>query len=244
MNGMFVFSRLDPCSLVHDSAPPPTTLTSFTSAKRELGFWCPLQMKTKPGVGASFLGAQDCAPPCANMYFKAHDVQFAKSFIGVCSIVCLGAMLFTFLTFLIDVKRFRYPERPIVFYAVCYSFVSLMYFVGFLLGNKASCAEAAHPGAVATVVLGSQSKGCTLLFMLLYFFSIAGIVWWVVLTITWFLAAGPKWSCEAIEKKAVRRVVCVPRLPVEDDAAGWFRVCVRSVRRFGSTRQPGGSPGR
>ncbi len=40
--------------------------------------------------------------------------------------------------------------------------------------------------------------------MLLYFFSIAGIVWWVILTITWFLAAGPKWSCEAIEKKAVR----------------------------------------
>ena len=54
-----------------------------------------------------------------------------------------------------------------------------------------------------TVVLGSQSKGCTLLFMLLYFFSLAGIVWWVILTVTWFLAAGPKWSCEAIEKKAV-----------------------------------------
>ncbi|KAF4100010.1 hypothetical protein G5714_020136 [Onychostoma macrolepis] len=39
--------------------------------------------------------------------------------------------------------------------------------------------------------------------MLLYFFSTAGMVWWVVLNITWFLAAGPKWSCEAIEKKAV-----------------------------------------
>lgn len=63
--------------------------------------------------------------------------------------------------------------------------------------------KAVHPAAMDTVVLGSQSKGCTLLFMLLYFFSLAGIVWWVILTITWFLAAGPKWSCEAIEKKAV-----------------------------------------
>jgi len=138
------------------------------------------------------------------MYFTPQEVEFAKSFIGVCSIVCLAATLFTFLTFLIDVKRFRYPERPIIFYAVCYSFVSLVYFVGFLLGDAAACSAPAGPGPPATVVLGSQqSKGCSLLFMLLYFFSTAGMVWWVILTITWFLAAGPKWSCEAIEKKAV-----------------------------------------
>lgn len=199
----YLCSRLDPCS-VPGSPAPLTTPAISSSAKRELGFWCPLQLKTKPGHGSSFLGAQDCAPPCSNMYFKPHDIEFAKSFIGVCSIICLGATLFTFLTFLIDVKRFRYPERPIIFYAVCYSFVSLIYFIGFLLGNNAACIKAAHPAGVDTVVLGSQSKGCTLLFMLLYFFSIAGIVWWVILTITWFLAAGPKWSCEAIEKKAVR----------------------------------------
>uniref|UniRef100_A0A3Q0R1F9 Frizzled-6 n=1 Tax=Amphilophus citrinellus TaxID=61819 RepID=A0A3Q0R1F9_AMPCI len=194
--------KLDPCR-ADGSAVPSTTPAISSSAKRELGFWCPLQLKTKPGHASSFLGAQDCAPPCSNMYFKPHDIEFAKSFIGVCSIICLGATLFTFLTFLIDVKRFRYPERPIIFYAVCYSFVSLIYFIGFLLGNNAACIKAAHPAGVDTVVLGSQSKGCTLLFMLLYFFSIAGIVWWVILTITWFLAAGPKWSCEAIEKKAV-----------------------------------------
>lgn len=195
--------RLDACSSPDGSALPATTAKTSPAAKRDLGFWCPLQLKTKPGQGSSFLGAPDCAPPCANMYFQPREMEFARTFIGVCSIVCLAATVFTFLTFLIDVERFRYPERPIIFYAVCYSFVSLIYFVGFLLGDAAACGEAAHPGAAPTVVLGSQSKGCTLLFMLLYFFSTAGIVWWVILTITWFLAAGPKWSCEAIEKKAV-----------------------------------------
>nr|XP_061805342.1 frizzled-6-like [Nerophis lumbriciformis] len=196
-------NKLNSCGFLGGSNLPATTPMSSTSAKRDLGFWCPLQLKTKPGYGASFLGAQDCAPPCSNMYFKPHDIEFAKNFIGVCSIICLAATLFTFLTFLIDVKRFRYPERPIIFYAVCYSFVSLMYFIGFLLGNNAACSTPSHPAGVDTVVLGSQSKGCTLFFMFLYFFSMAGIVWWVILTITWFLAAGPKWSCEAIEKKAV-----------------------------------------
>lgn len=195
--------KLPSCGILGPDPVPATTPTNPSAAKRDLGFWCPLQFKNKPGFGSSFLGAQDCAPPCSNMYFKPHDIDFAKNFIGVCSIVCLGATLFTFLTFLIDVKRFRYPERPIIFYAVCYSFVSLIYFIGFLLGNKAACTEPFHPTGMSTVVLGSQSKGCTLLFMLLYFFTIAGVVWWVILTITWFLAAGPKWSCEAIEKKAV-----------------------------------------
>lgn len=186
-------------SPIEDATMPRNSLT----ANRDLGFWCPLQLKTRPSQGGSFLGAQDCAPPCDNMYLKAHEVHFAKTFIGVCSAVCLCATLFTFLTFLIDVKRFRYPERPIIFYAVCYSFVSLIYFVGFLLGNQAACNKPSSPGRVSTVVLGTQNRGCSLLFMLLYFFSTAGMVWWVILTITWFLAAGPKWSCEAIEKKAV-----------------------------------------
>ncbi len=180
-----------------------TTSRSSLSSGRDLGFWCPLQLKTGPGQGSSFLGARDCAPPCQNMYLKPREVQFIKTFIGVCSVLCLCATLFTSLTFLIDVKRFRYPERPIIFYSVCYSVVSLVYFAGFLLGNEAACNEPSLPGRVWTAVLGAQSRVCSLLFMLLYFFSTAGMVWWVVLTLTWFLAAGPKWSCEAIEQKAV-----------------------------------------
>ncbi|XP_025120894.1 frizzled-6 isoform X2 [Bubalus bubalis] len=138
------------------------------------------------------------------MYFKSDELEFAKSFIGIVSIFCLCATLFTFLTFLIDVRRFRYPERPIIYYSVCYSIVSLMYFIGFLLGNSTACNKADEKLELGdTVVLGSQNKACTILFMFLYFFTMAGTVWWVMLTITWFLAAGRKWSCEAIEQKAV-----------------------------------------
>lgn len=44
--------------------------------------------------------------------------------------------------------------------------------------------------------------------MVLYFFTMAGSVWWVILTITWFLAAVPKWGSEAIEKKALLFHAC------------------------------------
>ncbi|KAJ1193433.1 hypothetical protein NDU88_002731 [Pleurodeles waltl] len=202
-------NRLDDCGdKPHDTVdatpdyqntPQPNELV-----QRDYGLWCPRHLKTIGGQGYAFLGVEQCTPPCPNMYFKKDDLDFAKSFIGIVSIICLCATLFTFLTFLIDVKRFRYPERPIIFYSVCYSIVSLVYFIGFLLGNNAACyKEDEKFGLGETVVLGSQFKGCTVLFMLLYFSTIAGTVWWVILTITWFLAAGQKWSCEAIEKKSM-----------------------------------------
>ncbi|XP_016091190.1 frizzled-3-like isoform X2 [Sinocyclocheilus grahami] len=177
---------------------------SPSSVQRDYGFWCPRELKIEPDLGYSFMGVRDCSPPCPNMYFRKDELIFARYFIGVISIVCLSATLFTFLTFLIDVGRFRYPERPIIFYAVCYMMVSLVFFLGFLLEDRVSC-NVASPGhfRASTVTQGSHNKACTLLFMTLYFFTMAGSVWWVILTITWFLAAVPKWGSEAIEKKAL-----------------------------------------
>lgn len=194
--------RLESCG---GSAVDVTTAgrSGAGSSPRDLGFWCPLQLKLRPGQSGSFLGAPDCAPPCENMFLTAAEQHLARLFIGVCSVVCLCATLFTFLTFLMDAQRFRYPERPIVFISVCYCAVSLLYLLGFMLGPSVACGAPGRPGGVWTVVLGARSRGCSLLFTLLYFCSTAGMLWWVILTITWFLAAGPKWSCEAIQKQAL-----------------------------------------
>ena len=80
--------------------------------------------------------------------------------------------------------------------------VSLIFFIGFLLEDRVAC-NSSSPAQykASTVTQGSHNKACTMLFMVLYFFTMAGSVWWVILTITWFLAAVPKWGSEAIEKK-------------------------------------------
>ncbi|XP_077419578.1 frizzled-3-like [Vanacampus margaritifer] len=181
----------------------PTDQSSMT-VQRDYGFWCPRELKIEPELGYSFMSRKDCSAPCPSMYFSKQEVTFTRYFIGVTSIVCLSATLFTFLTFLIDVTRFRYPERPIIFYAVCYVMVSLVFFLGFLLEDTVACntGNLVHFKA-STVTQGSHNKACTLFFMILYFFTMAGSMWWVILTITWFLAAVPKWGSEAIEKKAL-----------------------------------------
>ncbi|KAG7261414.1 hypothetical protein CRUP_006278 [Coryphaenoides rupestris] len=199
-----VFGRFPDCDEAYPRQEDLLT-TSDDSAdqasmtvQRDYGFWCPRELKVDPELGYTFLGRRDCSAPCPSMFFGRQELSAARYAIGAVSIVCL----------------FRYPERPIIFYAVCYVMVSLVFFLGFLLEDRVAC-NAASPAhfRASTVTQGSHNKVCTLVFMVLYFFTMAGNVWWVILTITWFLAAVPKWGSEAIEKKALLFHACAWGLP-------------------------------
>ncbi|XP_075897042.1 frizzled-1 [Nelusetta ayraudi] len=169
-------------------------------------FRCPASLRVPPYLNYRFLGQENCGAPCelqrshGVMYFSEDELKFARVWIAIWSALCCASTLFTVLTYLVDMKRFSYPERPIVFLSGCYAMVSVAYIAGFLLEDRAACNERFF-GAdeMRTVVQGTKKEGCTILFMTLYFFGMASSIWWVVLALTWFLAAGMKWGHEAIE---------------------------------------------
>jgi len=149
----------------------------------------------------------NCGMPCNNEdLFKSDEEMFARYWIGIWAILCFISTLFTVLTFLIDMRRFRYPERPIIFISGCYLVVSLCYVVGFLLEDSVACVNSDGVGPDGKhsrlVTQGTKNEGCTILFMLTYFFTMASSIWWVILTMTWVLAAGLKWGHEAIESNS------------------------------------------
>lgn len=151
---------------------------------------------------------QNCGSPCKNMFFSEGKREFSRLWIGIWSFICLASTMFTVLTFLIDMTRFRYPERPIIFLSGCYFMVALAYVIGFFLKDDYSCSvfkkqvsnePFTMEETIPLVTQGTKKEWCTILFMLLYFFSMASSIWWVILTLTWFLAAGMKWGHEPIE---------------------------------------------
>ncbi|MBN3318639.1 FZD5 protein, partial [Atractosteus spatula] len=120
----------------------------------------------------------------------------AESFwIGLWSVLCFVSTFTTVATFLIDMERFKYPERPIIFLATCYLFVSLGYIVRLVAGHaRVAC----NPDYQHVHYETTGPALCTLVFLLVYFFGMASSIWWVILSFTWFLAAGMKWGNEAI----------------------------------------------
>lgn len=189
----------DPPSDVHQHA----TLPPYLQTQRP--FSCPRELQAPAYLKYRFLGVKDCGAPCEAsrpgglMYFHEGELRFSRLWVGVWSVLCCVGTLFTVLTSLLDMDRVRYPERPIVFLSGCYFMVAAAYGAGFLLGDEVACVDRFKVNGYKMVAQGANGEGCTLLFVILYFFSMAGSLWWVVLSFAWFLAAGRKWGHEAIE---------------------------------------------
>lgn len=196
----------------HPPSSRPTTIVPQYSGK---DFQCPILFKVpKQWEYRLRLGGvevPDCGAPCNGMFFEEEELQFSRQWVGGWAAVCLASTTFTVASFLADVRRFRYPERPIIFISMCYWFIAATYVVGLVQGDRVACNEAWDPPQylpelkdqmVRTITQGVDRQWCTIVFMTLYFFSMAASIWWVVLTLTWFLAAGLKWSHEAIENNS------------------------------------------
>ncbi|XP_018557975.1 frizzled-2 [Lates calcarifer] len=200
------------CVGQNDSSPtnPPITPVPGTKdisvvSTHERPFRCPSVLKVPPYLNYKFLEEVDCAAPCeparsgGYMFFTDKEIHFSRLWILVWSVLCCASTLFTVTTYLVDMQRFRYPERPIIFLSGCYTMVSIAYIAGYFLGDRVVCNDSFSPDGYKTIVQGTKKEGCTILFMMLYFFSMASSIWWVILSLTWFLAAGMKWGHEAIE---------------------------------------------
>lgn len=179
------------------------TLPSYIQPKQ--AFSCPLQLQVPDYLNFRLLGVKHCGAPCEAsksnglMYFSKEELKFSRIWVGFWSILCCVSTLFTILTYLVDMRRFHYPERPIVFLSGCYFMVAMAHCTGFLLEDRVVCMDRFKEDGYRMVVQGTQKEFCTALFIILYFFSMAGFVWWVILSLTWFLSTRMTWGHEAIE---------------------------------------------
>ncbi|CAL8104462.1 unnamed protein product [Calicophoron daubneyi] len=141
-------------------------------------------------------GVVGCLPSCRNPAFSSKsDKTFATFWLGLWAVLCILSTLATVATFLADPTRFQYPERPIIYLSACYLMVALGYLIRVGMGHEAIACDGPRLRRGTT-----GPAQCSIVFLLTYVFAMASSVWWVVLTLTWFLAAGLKWGSEAIAK--------------------------------------------
>jgi len=134
--------------------------------------------------------------------FSLEEKTFADKWLAGWAIICFLCTSFAVGTFLLDQSRFKYPERPVIFIALCYLIMSVAVFLRLIIGREQISCEIIEDGHKILIQDGLRNTGCIIVFILSSFFNTANFVWWVVLTCSWFFAAGLKWTQEAIEEKS------------------------------------------
>lgn len=136
-----------------------------------------------------------CVLPCKQYYFKENEANFVGFWLGLWSIIAFIGTLLTTATFLIDRSRFSHSERPIVLMSFCYIFVAFGYIMRLIYGHEAIACDS-NTGLVRYTTTGPAH--CTAVFFMTYFFSNVAWIWWVVLSMNWFLSSGLQWPTKAI----------------------------------------------
>lgn len=136
-----------------------------------------------------------CALPCRKYFFNENQNNFITFWLGLWSIISFVATFVTILTFFLDRSSFVFTERPIIFIAFCYLLVSFGYIIRLVYGHQAiACNE-------QTSLIRYSATGparCTAVFIMTYFFTNVAWIWWVLLSMNWYLSTGLKWSPDAI----------------------------------------------
>lgn len=182
--------------------------SSLGANSTSIPFKCPSQFKVPAGMGYNFRiqgkEHKDCGMPCDDLLLEANERHLISIWTGTWAIFCVISSAFTIITYQIEPDRFRFPEKSIIFLSWCYLAIGLVFIYGFFFGETVACNEP-FPSDVSnlqmarTITQGNRKERCTLSFMALYFFTISNAIWWVVLTITWFMIAALGWATDPVE---------------------------------------------
>lgn len=136
-----------------------------------------------------------------NTFFSDSSKSFAIGWVSFWSVLCFISTTLTILTFLLDTSRFEYPWRPVVYLALAFNIHSVAYFFSLALGRRlVTCPDGQFVSSTST--WSWAHTPCILVFIFLYYTMMAAFIWWVILTVCWFLVSALQWSHEAVSKLA------------------------------------------
>lgn len=178
-----------------------------------------------------------CAHECnTDILFGSADKDFATKWIAFWSIVCFSSSIFMLFTFfrssLPDVAFL--PEKILIILAGNYAMYSFAFILRLILGrDQITCQLEGQHQSPVLIQEGLDNIGCTITFVLLYFFGNSSMIWWVFLSICLFTVKVLRKSVQQIEKMSSlfhliawtlpamkTAAILVARLPDGDEFAG------------------------
>ena len=153
--------------------------------------------------------APDCGAPCYSMFFEKAEIYVIHWINGILSFIGLLSCLFLVVVYFLDRSRFENePQMFIVWMAGSFMMVSLIYFIGVLVGDQVACGEpftdTEDPNFDPERLIRQGTMKdwkCNVFGMGLYLFQMLGYGYFVMLTFSWYKQAYG-WAPEGLTAKS------------------------------------------
>ncbi|XP_029176490.1 protein smoothened isoform X2 [Nylanderia fulva] len=135
-----------------------------------------------------FDGVEGCGTECYNPLYTSDEHNQIHSFIIWAAGICCAFNLFTVITFLIDWRSAnKYPALVIFYINGCF----LVSCIGWLVQFSPTGREVIicrKDGTLRMREPSGENLSCVIVFVLVYYFLMAAMVWFVILTYTWHMS--------------------------------------------------------
>ncbi|CAH8612032.1 unnamed protein product [Schistosoma curassoni] len=130
-----------------------------------------------------------CAPLCeSNILYTTEAKHLSIMWTSILAGICSLMTIFTLIRYIMNLKDFRFNEKPIIYIALCQLFYALGFGLSLILGqSNVTCGQDLDSGQRIRLQEGLDNGLCVFIFIIQYFFSIASYIWWTMLVIHWAL---------------------------------------------------------
>ncbi|XP_046414631.1 protein smoothened [Neodiprion fabricii] len=135
-----------------------------------------------------FDGIEGCGTQCSDPLFTPDEQRQIHSFVAWAAATCLLFNLFTVVTFLIDWRSAnKYPALVIFYINSCFMVSCVGWLAQFGPGSR-DVIVCRKDGTLRMSEPSGENLSCVVVFVLVYYFLMAAMVWFVIFTYAWHMS--------------------------------------------------------
>ena len=149
---------------------------------------CPLPLVYTEDENSWYEDVQGCGIQCENPIFTKEEHDRIRRFIGAFGTLSILCTAFTVVTFLISWKsQNKYPSIILFYMNACFCLAYFGFLVQFFGESRNNILCRNDNTMRLGEPIGADSVSCIFTFFLVYYFSSAGVIWFVVLSYAWYI---------------------------------------------------------
>lgn len=134
---------------------------------------------------------EGCGLRCKDALYTENEHYQIHKLVVYCVLFCIFLNLFTIVTFIIDWKTAnKYPALAIFYINICFFISYSGWFIQFLGSETREDIVCKKDGTLRkSEPSASENLSCVIVFVMVYYFLIAGMVWFVIFSYAWHMSS-------------------------------------------------------